>query len=257
MNPERLRLEAELEQIERDLEEVAIQHADGEIDADTFGRLDAAYRAERERVVAALAAVDDAPVAVEEAAPRRSRGRMIAGAAVLVVAVVAVSVFAVNSLRNRTPASLNGVAGEVAAGQGRDLSTVSNEEMEAVVAANPDVVGMRMALARRYFEAGEFDKALKHYMVVLEKEPNPEALANVGWMSYLSGRADVAEKLEERALQLDPTYTPAYWFLANVRMYGLDDAPGAVEPLQRLLSVDGIPDDVRTEAEKMLTEAQG
>ena len=29
----------------------------------------------------------------------------------------------------------------------------SNEEMEEVVAANPGVVGMRLALARRYFEA--------------------------------------------------------------------------------------------------------
>jgi len=167
-----------------------------------------------------------------------------------------VAVFAISSLQDRPSDALGGVAGEVAAGAGVDLSEVTNEEMEAVVAANPEILGMRMALARRYFEAGEFDKALDHYMVVLEQEPNAEALANVGWMTFLSGRPDVAEPFAERAIELDPSYGPAYWFLANIRFVGLDDPDGAVEPLERLLEIENLPDEIRTEAEAMLAEAR-
>jgi tetratricopeptide (TPR) repeat protein len=123
--------------------------------------------------------------------------------------------------------------------------------MEEVVAANPEIVGMRLALARRYFEAGEFDQAIDHYMIVLEQEQDPEALANVGWMTYLSDRPDVALGYLERAIALEPDFAQAYWFLANIR-YALGDTEGAIEPLEQLLAFDAVPDEVRREAEAAL-----
>ncbi|HHC08459.1 MAG TPA: tetratricopeptide repeat protein [Actinobacteria bacterium] len=254
MNVEVLRLRDRLEQVERDLVEVDEQLVAGELDEATHARLTAAYRAEREEILAALAGTAEEPEATEDVGP--SRRRMLVGGAILAVGMAVVAVFAISSLQDRPSDALGGVAGEVAAGAGVDLSEVTNEEMEAVVAANPEILGMRMALARRYFEAGEFDKALDHYMVVLEQEPNAEALANVGWMTFLSGRPDVAEPFAERAIELDPSYGPAYWFLANIRFVGLDDPDGAVEPLERLLEIENLPDEIRTEAEAMLAEAR-
>jgi tetratricopeptide (TPR) repeat protein len=115
---------------------------------------------------------------------------------------------------------------------------------------------MRLALARRYFDAGEFTPALDHYMIILDTEQNPEALANVGWMTYLSGRPDVAATFVEESLVRDPSYLPAIWFLANIRFEGLDDPAGAREPLERLIAADGVPDDVRGAAEAMLEEVR-
>ncbi len=115
-----------------------------------------------------------------------------------------------------------------------------------------------MALAARYFEAGEFDDALPHYMTVLEQDPdNAEALANVGWMTHLSGRPDVGVAFVERAIAAAPDHAQAYWFLANIRFHGLDDPAGAVEPLERLLTYEGLPDEIRTQAEALLAEARG
>lgn len=186
----------------------------------------------------------------------RVSGRTIVGTAIVGIALLVIGVFAVNSLTGPSTAGVEGVAGDVVSGQGQvDLSKVSNEEMEALVAVNPDVVGMRVALARRYFEAGEFDKALDHYMVVLEQDKNPEALANVGWMTYMSGRPDVALGYVEAALQIRPDYLTATWFLGNIQLaLGNDDA--ATEALTTIIDSDEIPDDVKELARSLLLQME-
>ncbi len=80
--------------------------------------------------------------------------RWVLGAGVLVVAG-AIAVATVGQFRQARPddQNLTGVAGE-----GFDPDSVSNETMEAVIAANldnPSINGMRLALAHRYFEEGE------------------------------------------------------------------------------------------------------
>lgn len=245
----------QLEQVDRDLAEVDEQAAAGELDAATAEALRATYRTERTRI---LAEIDELGAAGPPGAPGRDRKRALLGTLVVLAAFAVVTVVLVNTVQQRGPNDLatGGVASDVASGS-VDLSQVTSEEMEQVVAANPDVPAMRLALARRYFEAGEFDKALDHYLIVLDQRPDDaEALASVGWMTFLSDRADVAEAYVERALQSDPDYVQAYWFLGNIRLLGLDDAAGAVDPLERLLSHDGIPDDIRTQAEDLLARAR-
>lgn len=248
-------LEDQLAQVERDLAEVDEQVAAGELDAATADTLRATYRTERVRVVAeieALAATPDrTPVGPD-------RKRVLVGGALLLAGFAAVTAILLATVQQRSPGELatGGVAAEVATG-GVDLSEVTNDELEEVVAANPGVPAMRLALARRYFEAGEFDKALEHFLVVLEQRPDdPEALASIGWMTYLSERADVAVAYVERALEVDPDYVQAYWFLGNIRYRGLGDAAGAIEPLERLLGYDEVPDEIRTQAEALLAEAR-
>lgn len=241
-------LEDQLSQVERDLTEVDQQAAAGELDAETADRLRATYHAEAEALRARLAVAEP-----RESKPSAGARRWI-GLAVFAVAALAVLVLAAVSLADRPSGGslTGGVASEVLSGELPDLDTVSNEEMESVVAANPDVIPMRLALARRYFDAGEFTPALDHYMIILETDQHPEALANVGWMTYLSGRPDVAATFVEEALARDPSYLPAMWFLASIRFEGLGDAVGALDPLQRLLAADGVPGDVRGAAEDLL-----
>ena len=183
--------------------------------------------------------------------------RRLAGAAVLAIATAGLAFAVVQAVGNDAPGA-EGVAGDVASGNEVNLADISNEEMEAVIAQNPDIAPMRLALADRYFTEGDFSNALNHYMYVLETldVQDPAALANVGWMTHLSGVPDVAVSFVERSLEIQPDGGIAFWYLANIRYAGLGDAPGAIEPLQRLLEYDNLPAELRSEAERLLAEVE-
>lgn len=249
-------LDDQLAQVERDLSEIDGQVAAGELDLETAERLRATYRGEADGLRAQLASQGSHDGGSKPQGGRVSR--RVVGITVFGLAAVAILILAAVSLTARPAggSATGGVAADVLNGEQPDLDAITNEEMEAVVAANPEVIPMRLALARRYFDAGEFTPALDHYMIILDTEQNPEALANVGWMTYLSGRPDVAATFVEESLARDPSYLPAIWFLANIRFEGLDDPVGAREPLEQLIAADDVPDDVRGAAEAMLEEVR-
>lgn len=245
----RRQLEEQQAQAAIDLAEVDEQLAAGEFDGATADRMRARYRREMETIAAQLAgAPEDEPTG-------RSLNRTLIGTALMVIATIGVVFLVAGAVDDRE-------AGQFATGsiEGRDLSEVSTEEMERVVAEFPGVVDMRLALARRYFEAGDFSSALPHYLTILEtQQDNPEANANVGWMTYLSdpSQAPVAATLLERSLAVAPDYQQAIFFLANVRLYGLDDPAGA-RPLLEKLSEDGeLPDDIADVVDELLNATAG
>ncbi len=257
------RTREQIELIYEELDEVDQQVADGDLDADTAAEIKRRYEAELAALEASLEAAeqagDDGAVDGDGKglAARRLNGRAIAGIALVVTAMTVVAVFAVQSINSQRITGADGIVGDIVRGEAQiDLENVSNEEMEAVVAANPDIVPMRLALARRYFEAGEFDKALDHYFEVLNREQHPEALANIGWMTYLSGRPDIAVSYVEAALDRQPDYLAAEWFLGNIYVaLGRNDE--AVIMLTTVIASDAIPDDVRTAAVDLLEQIRG
>jgi tetratricopeptide (TPR) repeat protein len=104
-------------------------------------------------------------------------------------------------------------------------------------------------------EEGNLPKALDHYMVVLDLEPeNSDALVRVGWLTSISAEPELAEPFFVRALVIDPDYPQAYWYLANVRIE-MGNMEGAIESLEALLTYE-IPTEVRTQAMAMLEEAR-
>jgi cytochrome c-type biogenesis protein CcmH/NrfG len=245
----------DLEQIELLTEELADldrQVANGDLDTETADRLRARYSEELSALVESR--TDSAAVAeVGKDSSRMLSGRSLAGIIVVGIAVVAIAVFAVVSLNDDSTSGVEGIAQDVLAGEGgRDLASVTNEELEAVVSQNPDIVPMRLALARRYFDAGEFDKALDHYFEVLEREQHPEALANIGWMTYLSGVSDVAASYLEAAVQRDPTFLNARWFLGNVyASLGRNDE--AIVMLAMVVNAEETPDEIRDLAIELIS----
>lgn len=259
-----------------DLAALAEQQARGEIDEDTAARLRAHYEAEALAVARRLDALHGHAGDRERAAggatpgdraavgkPTR-RGRRVAGT-VLLAGAMALAVLAVPSaLRDRAPGGV--VSGEdVRTGTaGRDLSAVTNDEMEAVVADNPDIVPMRLRLAHRYLDDGEVEKALDHYLEVLDREPrNTEAMSHLGWITFNGGDAEVGAQLLEASLAEEPGQPEARWFLANVRLYGQGQPAEAIDILGALLAEEAVPaedretvEDVLAEAEAMLQEDQ-
>jgi tetratricopeptide (TPR) repeat protein len=249
------RNQEQIELVTEELEDLDRQVGAGDLDAATAEGLRTKYVAELDQLMVERG---EKPVheGVSPMKGRRPSARVVTGTAIVAIAIAVIGVFAVNSLTGPSTAGAEGIASDVITGDDQiDLSDISNEEMEGVVADNPSVIGMRLALARRYFQEGDFDKALDHYMVILDAEQHPEALANVGWMTYLSGRPDVALGYIEAALDRQPDMLTALWFLGNVQS-ALGNFDAAILALTVIIEADDIPDDVRESARALLLEME-
>ncbi len=245
------------DQVERDLAEVDLQLAAGDLDEETAVRLRAAYRAE-------LAAADRELRDLELGTgplPGRSRRRVVIGTALMLVALGGIALLAAQALVLRPGGPITGLN---VADDPVDLSRVSTEQMEAVINANlddPKINGMRMALANRYFEQTEFSDAFRHYQAVLENEPTTvqaaQALGRMGWMTYQSGEPELAHDTLVRALEVDPDYGEGSYFLALVLLCGLDDHERAAGLLAEVRARADLPVELVPEVEEALAIARG
>lgn len=217
----------------RDLAELDDQLAAGEIDPATADRLRIRYESDAAAAVRALRRLDEGATAPISGTAEPRRWVLAGVASLALVAAVAATVVLPRFVGARPPGGF--VTGNEAVSDGRDLSQVTNEEMEQVVAANPDVVDMRLRLAHRYLDDGQNREAFRHYMAVLDREPHPEAMSHLGWIVFQDGDVDLGLQLLEASLERAPDDAETLWFLANVQLYGRSDAGAALPLLERLL----------------------
>jgi cytochrome c-type biogenesis protein CcmH/NrfG len=140
-----------------------------------------------------------------------------------------------------------------------DLSSVPNEELERVVAENPDIVPMRLRLVERYLRANELANAQLHAEEAVVRattiEDRARAQRYLGWTTALLGDPDQGEGLIVQSLALDPSNRDGLYFLARVRFEQLDDPAGALEPLEILVETE-MDDEQRSLIETLLAEVQ-
>ncbi len=255
----RARLTERRDLIARDIEELADQVDSGEIDEETATRLRAAYE---EDLAEAEAHLQELPAASEIATDYQadeadettgvSKKRILWGAGILVAAFTVVLVVLVSSAQ--TPSSTGAAAPAI------DPSTATFEQMEAAVAANPNIIGMRIALADQYFETNDFSNALNHYLTVLDQSPSDDeashVLGRVGWLAYVTGQSDAAIQYIDQALERDPSNLEATLFLGIVDLYGLEDPESAIPLLEQVLAEPNLPEQLRTDVESALQEAK-
>jgi len=182
-------------------------------------------------------------------APTKTRVRRLAPLLVLAGAFAVIVVVAGFFLQERSgPAS--GVAGLA----GQDLEDVSNATMEAVVAANadhPQVDGMRLALAERYYEEGNFQAAFPHYLEVAESANSTDsqavtALIRLGWMAWQgNAEVDTAIELFDEALAVDPDSDTARYLKAQVLWCGANELERAAGLLEDVLADPDLGDESR------------
>ena len=173
---------------------------------------------------------------------RNSRMGLRYGLAAVVVVVAAAAALLPTFVGNRPPggyATGNEVRVSLSTtpvpSLGRDLSKVSDAEMERVIAANPDVPGMRLALAQRYVAEGRYEQAITHYLAVLKLDPgSAEAQAGLAWVLFQAGRPDQALPIVDRALQRAPDLQLALWTTANILLYAGSDPVGALDLIRRM-----------------------
>ena len=80
-------------------------------------------------------------------------------------------------------------------------------------------------------------------------------MANVGWMTYLSGHPDVAARYVEAALERDPTSLTANWYIGNIYVT-LDRGDEAIVHLTIVATDEDIPSDVRDSALVLIREIE-
>ena len=243
-------------QAERDLTELEQQVADGDLEPEIAERLRPSYEDELAAVDAALAS----PATDEEraASTAGARKRTLVGSGVVLVACVGIALAVSRSTEPRPPGGT--VTGNQQATAPRDLSEVSNEEMEQVIRANPTVVPMRLALVERYLRAGDLAKARDHAREALEHDPAPadkqRALKYLGWATASLGDTSAGVQLLEESLAMAPADIDAKWFLAQVKLEALGDRSGAAQLLESILADSALPADKRAVVEAKLSEAR-
>jgi tetratricopeptide (TPR) repeat protein len=231
-----------------DLEELDQQIAEGEIDTATGEKLRATYLREIELA---------AEVNVEVPVPARSRMRLAIGAAVLLAGFAVTIAVLGGSVEDDPTGLLQGVA----AGDSFDPNDYSDETLEAVVAtyANDPVVAdqlvfMRFALADRYFERNEFQRAFVHYEAILGANPPAELFAatmtRIAWITFVgNGEVDLSLEVIDRAIQAAPGSTEALYVKAQILWCGAEDPEAAVEVFDQILGSSALDPATRSQVE--------
>jgi len=247
----------------RDIEELAEQVELGEIDLATAARLRAGYVQELAEAEDSLARSAGNLVEPDLTRPRaptsRSTRRSLVGAGSL----VGLFTLAIFFIGGDTVPTQQGVAADTA-NQAVATAPVGEPdwlaEMEEVVAANPENIAFRLALADVYFQQLDYSAALMHYLGILESDPDPrqesEALGRVGWMAFVTDQLEPAEQYLRTSLTADPFNVEGKLFLAYVLFYGFEDAAGAVPLLEDVLAATDLTAEERLDVEGTLAAAR-
>ncbi|MBT8197264.1 MAG: tetratricopeptide repeat protein [Acidimicrobiia bacterium] len=273
MTSERKRLVERRDLVTRDLEELAEQQDLGEVDPDTAARLRAAYKTELDSLEASLADFpeepderpatpppDEAP-APTPATPARPVSQIVKVSLVIVVVLTGAIFLAARGDGSGDQTTVQSAPGESPGELTVDPNAVSSEQLEAIVAANPDIVGMRMALADRYFEDEDYGSALDHYLYIAENAgeavDEAQALARIGWMAYRTGLHIEADEYVRTSLELDPSNAEAALYRGFITMYGLEDVEAAIPQLEDALELPNLSVNVVAQINDALEEARG
>jgi tetratricopeptide (TPR) repeat protein len=258
-----------------DLEELAQQVDDGEIDEETAAGLRGGYEAELAAAEADLAKIGTPPKSKKtKPAPAASAStkrapsekgqaeaksgglnkRILAGAGIFVAALVIILISVQNSSEPDPPAATGAMP---PGATGADPC----EELAAALTDHPDN-GFRLALADCYSQTGNAMSAIEHYRAVADSTdavPAEAAEANVG-LGYLNlqiGELQNAAGYMETALQAEPENIEAQYFLGMMLIYDLDDPERGTSYLESVLEAPDLPPTVIQDIETALALAQG
>jgi tetratricopeptide (TPR) repeat protein len=126
--------------------------------------------------------------------------------------VAGIGLFVANSATQKEGSAMQPAAQASGAPVAPDLA-----QLEAAVAANPDNVEMRLALARQYLMSEKLMEVYAHTDYILQRDPeNPAALTYQSIVRWAMGERDAAQQMVEHALEHDPDFVDAYVQLALI-----------------------------------------
>jgi tetratricopeptide (TPR) repeat protein len=110
------------------------------------------------------------------------------------------------------------------------LKTVAERET-----SNP---APRVQLANLYFDAEQYDQAIKWYVDALKLAPNDVNVStDLGVCYYYSNQPDQALEQFARSLKLDPKHTKTLLNVGIVKAFGKQDLEGAAQAWQQVIAL--------------------
>lgn len=185
-----------------------------------------------------------------------TRNRRLIGGLILIGGFALTVVIAGAFLQDRPDASAGVADLDV-----ENLEDVSNETMEAVINANldnPQINGMRLALAERYFEDGDYRSAFPHFLAVAQDADATDleassALIRLGWMAYDgNGEVDTATDLLDQALAINPGSPVALYLKGQVVWCGRGDNAAASDLFRQVLNTPDLAADTEAQVRQDL-----
>ncbi len=110
--------------------------------------------------------------------------------------------------------------------------------LRAAAQQRPQDPQPRIELGNLYFDAEQYQEAIKWYEEALKLDPrNVDVSTDLGISYYYTDQPDRALAQFEQSLRIDPTHTKTILNVGIVRAFGKQDLSGALEAWQRVIEL--------------------
>lgn len=271
----RLELSEEKASAYRALKELAFDHEAGSLSDDDFQALRDRYEGRAADLLTKLDALGGVatPPAAERATPaRHAWTRSPAAIAVGGMALLALGITLGVGLSwysapdpTAVPAgsgmSMPGMSGPMLPDAGPLLPGAPGTGAAAGKPIPPEIMARMLQAARESLNAGRYPEAIAAYQAVLKRdEKNVDAMTHLAVIVAMGGHADAAIESFDKALKIDPKYTPALMYKGQVLYEIKQDYAGAIKAWERFVSLTPVGEDRRRIAvliEEARTKAPG
>jgi cytochrome c-type biogenesis protein CcmH/NrfG len=245
----RLELSEEKASTYRALNELAFDHESGSLSDDDFQTLRDRYEGRAADLLTKLDALGGAPAppAAETAAPvQRPWTRSPAAVAVGGIALLGLGVaLGVGVSRYSAPDDTppgRGMPGPTLPDPGPLMPGAPGTGPAGTGGAPrpipPEIMARMLEAARASLNAGRYPEAIAAYQAVLKRDSkNVDAMTHLALIVAMGGHADAALETFDKALKIDPKYTPALMYKGQVLYEVKQDYPGAIKAWERFVAL--------------------
>jgi tetratricopeptide (TPR) repeat protein len=243
----RLELAEEKASTYRALKELAFDHESGSLSDDDFQTLRDRYEGRAADLLTkldAMGGVSVPPAAERATLASRPWTRSPAAIAVGGMALLALGIaLGVGVSRYSAPDETNvgagaGMPGPVLPDLGPLLPGAPGTGAAAGKPISPEIMARMLQAARESLMAGRYAEAIAAYQAVLKRDSkNVDAMTHLGLIVAMGGHADAAIETFDKALKIDPKYTPALMYKGQVLYEVKQDYAGAIKSWERFVAL--------------------
>jgi tetratricopeptide (TPR) repeat protein len=243
----RLELAEEKASTYRALNELTFDHESGSLSDDDFQALRDRYEARAADLLTkldALGGVPAPPAAERATAVPRSWTRSPAAIAVGGMALLGLGI-ALGVGVSRYSAPDGAIGGPGASIPGLALSDpdplmpgAPGTGAAAGRPIPPEIMARMLQAARESLNAGRYPEAIAAYQAVLKRDSkNVDAMTHLALIVAMGGHADAALETFDKALKIDPKYTPALMYKGQVLYEVKQDYAGAIKAWEHFVTL--------------------
>jgi tetratricopeptide (TPR) repeat protein len=243
----RLELAEEKASTYRALKELAFDHEAGSLSDDDFHALKDRYEARAADLLTKLDALGGvpAPPAADRAAPAsrpwtRSPAAVAVGGIALLGLGIALGV-GVSRYSAPDPTAVGAgasIPGPALTDPGPLLPGAPGLGADTGRPITPEIMARMLQAARESLNAGRYPEAIAAYQAVLKRDSkNVDAMTHLALIVAMGGHADAALETFDKALKIDPKYTPALMYKGQVLYEVKQDYAGAIKAWERFVTL--------------------